>query len=138
MTAARLGPARVAAERDQQHTEPGGGDREVPAPAQPLAEPALGEHHEQPEAEHERRLHDAQRREPQRDQLQDQAEDHQGGAAQPFLAAREPQQQRRVVVAFLPRVARLDHVAELEAHRGGDGAAEAGRNARGHHCRMLP
>ncbi len=130
---AALAPAALATERDQQDAGGRPGDGQAPAASQPLAQTALGERDEQAEAEHERGLHDAERREVEGEQLQQEAADDQRGAAEPAPPLREPQEQPRVVGARRAGVARLHDVAELEADGGRDAAGKAGGDPRGSH-----
>ena len=66
-----------------------------------LVQHALGEEHQHEQAGGQRRLHDDQRREQQRDDLQRPAEDRQAGAEQPARPAQESPHQGETQVLAL-------------------------------------
>jgi len=113
-----LGGVRRAARRsaqrrpdDPQHDRR---HRQVLVPAGTLTEHALGDHEQHHQPHRERRLHDHQRREQQREHLQRPAEHGQARAEQPARALQEPPHEREAQVILARRplgVVRLERDA---------------------------
>ncbi len=88
------------AEDDREH-------RDMLAAPGVLAEHPLGEQQKHEQAAGKRRLHDDERREQQRDDLQRPAEDRQSGAEEPARAADQSQRERHAQVLALRRLLRV-------------------------------
>jgi len=93
------------------HTYDDGAHRQILVPSGVLAEHSLGEEHQHQQAGGERRLHDDQRSQPERDHLQRPSEDRQPRAEQP---ARPPDQSPHERQAQVLLVRRLLGVGCLE------------------------